>query len=145
MTGIAGDQRMTNLSFSWGCRQTWATALLTYSYLVATSEAFYRGVRRETNGTSARDYKQGIADRIKVRVWDHKRCAWNHPGICDLIRVGTEVARNAMKIERLFCGSGFATDQGARDGEAYQRGYADGGGPRVDLHSAHTSRMLKQG
>jgi hypothetical protein len=120
-----------------------STALTTYPYLVATAEAFYRSVQREHSGGNARDYKQGFADRIARRVREQKRAALDNPGTRALIRVGNEVARNAMRIEQLFFGGSCRKNDGVRDQEAYQRGYHDGA--RVDLHGAHTSRMLDQG
>ena len=119
-----------------------ATALVTFPYLVATGEAFCRALRRENGGASTGDYKQGFADRIQARVREHKRAAWNHPGVADLIRVGTQVARSAMRIEDLFFGSGFSAGYSVRDSEAYQRGYRDG--DRVDLHGAQANRMLAE-
>jgi hypothetical protein len=121
-----------------------ATALATYSYLAATAEAFCRSIGRDTGGINARDYKQGFADRIRARVSEYKRTAQDVPGFADLMRIGNQVARNAMRVESLFFGGGsFRIAGGAREGTAYQRGYADGA--RVDLHGAHTSRMLDQG
>jgi hypothetical protein len=121
-----------------------ATALVTFPYLVATAEAFSRAVRRETGEASGMgDYKQGFADRIEARVYEHKRAARSHPGAAELIRVGTEIARNAMRIEELFFSGGFRIGHGIGDSEAYRRGYQDGG--RVDLHGAQANRMLDEG
>jgi hypothetical protein len=121
-----------------------STALTTYPYLLASAEAFYRSIRRERSGSSARDYKQGFADRIGQRVAQLKREALDEPGVAALVRVGNQVARNAMRIEGLFFGRGFCCENdGVRDNEAYQRGYRDGA--RVDLYGAHTNRMLNQG
>jgi hypothetical protein len=44
---------------------------------------------------------------------------------------------------QIFGGGFLRESDGARDHEAYQHGYRDGA--RVDLHGAHTSRMLNQG
>jgi hypothetical protein len=121
-----------------------ATALVTFPYLVATAEAFSRAVRRERFEASwMGDYKQGFADRIWTRVSEHKRAARSHPGAAELIRVGTEIARNAMQIEDLFLGGSFSFGRGVGDSEAYQRGYQDGA--RVDLHGAQANRMLNEG
>jgi hypothetical protein len=115
-----------------------ATALATFSYLLATAEAFYCGVRQEHRDIS--DYKQGFADRIQARVRDHKRAAWNHPGVADLIRVGTQIARTAMHIEDLFLGGSFCASYGNSRSRSYDRGYRDGA--RVDLHGGKANRML---
>jgi hypothetical protein len=73
----------------------------------------------------------------------HKRESLDNPGVAALIRVGNQVARNAMRIEEFFFGREFyCENNGLRDWDAYQRGYHDGA--RVDLHGAHTSRMLDQ-
>src|SRR5262249_26053357 len=105
------------------------------------AEAFYRAVRRENGAAKLGEYKQGFADRILARVREHKRAAWDHPGGADLIRVGTQIARDAMRIESLFfAGGGFSASYGSGDSEAYQRGYQDGA--RVDLHGAQANRML---
>ena len=117
-----------------------ATALATFRYLVATAEAFYRAVQQENGGDNTVDYKQGFADRIRARVREHKRSAWNHPGVADLIRVGTQIARDAMGVESLFFGGSFSLSYGNDGSESYQRGYRDGA--RVDLHGGRRSRML---
>jgi Protein of unknown function (DUF2786) len=149
--------QMRRREYEWGSRSAYdkhivfvglpanvSTALATYPYLLATAEAFYRSIRREHSGSSACDYKQGFADRIQQRVAELKREALDHPGIAALIRVGNQVACNAMRVEGFFFGCGFRCENnGARDHEAYQRGYRDGA--RVDLHGAHASRMLNQG
>jgi hypothetical protein len=120
-----------------------STALTTYPYLLASTEAFYRSVCQEAGGGSARDYKQGFADRIRQRVAQLKREALDNPGVAALVHVGNQVARNAMRIEGLFFGRGFSCENdGIRDNDAYQRGYNDGA--RVDLHGAHTNRLLEQ-
>jgi hypothetical protein len=118
-----------------------ATALVTYPYLVATTEAFARSVRLKVGENRTRDYKQGFADRIAYRVAELKYTICHQPGAADLIRIGNEVATNAMRIESLFLGGGFCVDNGIADREAYQRGYRDG--VRVNLHGARTSRMLE--
>jgi hypothetical protein len=120
-----------------------ATALATYSYLTATAEAFWRSMRREHSGGSARNYKQGFAVRIAQRVTEHKRSAWEHSGAAELIRIGTEVAREAMRVEHLFLGGSYSAGRGVGDSEAYRRGYQDGA--RVDIHGARTNRMLDEG
>jgi hypothetical protein len=120
-----------------------ATALVTFPYLVATAEAFSRAVRRENGAANMGDYKKGFADRIQARVYEHKRAARSHPGAAELIRVGTEIARNAVRIEELFFSGGFRIGHAIGDSEAYRRGYQDGG--RVDLHGAQANRMLDEG
>jgi hypothetical protein len=120
-----------------------ATALATFPYLVATAEAFSRAVQRENGGADMGDYRQGFADRIYARVREHKRAAWNQPGLGDLIRVGTQVARDAIRVESLFFGRGFSAGYaGDHHSESYQRGYQDGA--RVDLHGARANRMLAE-
>jgi hypothetical protein len=121
-----------------------STSLTTYPYLLATAKAFYRSVRPEGSGSSALDYKQGFADRIRQRVAQLKREALDDPGVAALVCVGNQVARNAMRIEGFFFGRGFCWENdGVRDNEAYQGGYRDGA--RVDLYGAQTNRMLNQG
>jgi hypothetical protein len=119
-----------------------STALLTFPYLLASAEAFYQN-ERGANG-SGRDYKQGFADRIWLRVRELKRAALDNPGLADLIKVGNQVARQAMHIEEFFfSGGGLGFYDGARNQAAYDRGYRDGA--RVDLHGARTSRLLDRG
>jgi hypothetical protein len=120
-----------------------ATALVTFPYLLATAEAFYRAIRRENGAARPGEYKQGFADRIVRCVLEQKRAAREQPGSAELIRVGTEIAREAMRIEKLFMGKGFSSGyQGDYSGD-YQRGYQDGA--RVDLHGARSGRMLAEG
>jgi hypothetical protein len=120
-----------------------ATALATYPYLIATTEAFCRSMRREHGAGSARDYKQGFAVRIARRVAEHKRAAGEHPGAAELMRIGTEIAREAMRVEHLFLGGNYSAGRGVGDSDAYRLGYQDG--ERVDLHGAQTNRMLDEG
>src|SRR5262245_50727195 len=110
--------------------------------MLATAEAFYRAVRRDKGAAKPNEYKQGFADRILERVREQKTAARTQPGSADLIRVGTEIARQAMQIERFFLGGYFSSGyQGDYSGD-YQRGYQDGA--RVDLHGARANRMLEE-
>ena len=118
------------------------TALATFSYLAATVEAFCRTVQRENGGSGMSDYRQGFADRIRARVRECKRAARDHPGSAELIRVGTQIAHDAMRIENLFFGGGFSANYGGDRSRAYERGYRDGA--HVDLHGAQTNRMLAE-
>jgi hypothetical protein len=91
----------------------------------------------------ARDYKQGVAQRILARVSEMKHKADLDPSTRALIHIGSAVARHAMDAERIFFGSGFRVAEGVRDLASYRRGYSDGA--RVDLFGARTSHMLDQG
>jgi hypothetical protein len=118
-------------------------AVLTHAYWCGAVDASYRAARRRDGGElNAHDYKQGFAENILARVRAARRAAAEDPSIAALIRIGNEVARRALDAEEVLFGKGFSYSDQVRDQEAYERGYRDGS--RVDLHGAHSSRMLDE-
>ncbi len=133
----------------YGLKASVQAALLTYQYLLASTEAMLEGYIR-TGGrpgvSGMRSFRIGCTYRIheeaeKLRNASRARLQSAPIEVqtetTALIRLENGLMKAHAKKLGLHSGSGFSRPS---DHGAYQAGYAAGG--RVDLHGARTSRMI---
>ena len=138
----------TTLVF-YGLRASVQSALMTYQYLLASTESMLEGYIRtggRPNQSGMRSFRLGCATRIrqeaaKATGASKARIAAAPADVqqetAALVRLENSLMRAHAAKLHLRAGSSFS---GVSDRGAYSAGYAAGG--RVDLHGARTSRML---